>query len=177
MLNEPALDEFLCVGRIVGAHGIRGEVKVLPLTDYPEERFTAGSHLLLGDERRQCTIRSSRSHKNMVLVVLEGVEDRNQAEELRGSDLFIPQEGAAPLPAGSYWEHDLLGLQVVTTDGREVGTVEEILHTGSNDVYAVSGPHGQVLVPALKDVVSEVDLAAGRLVIHPVAGLLDEAFQ
>lgn len=163
---------YLAVGNIVGVHGIRGEVKVELLTDYPE-RFSPGATVYFGPESlaRPVRIEAARPHKGMMLVKFAGVPDRNAAELLRDTVLLIPEEQAMPLGEGENYAHDLIGLQVETTDGRVLGKLAEILYTGANDVYVVNRPGAEVLIPALNHVVITVDLEAGRMLVQLPEGL------
>jgi 16S rRNA processing protein RimM len=175
--KEQATGPYLAIGNIVGVHGIRGEVKVEVLTDYPE-RFNPGSTVYLGaatqGAARPAQIEAARAHKQAMLVKFAGVADRNGAEQLRGLLLMIPEAQAMPLGADENYIHDLIGLTVETTSGRVLGKLTEILATGANDVYAVSGPDGEILLPALREVVVRVDVPAGRMVVELPQGLLDE---
>jgi 16S rRNA processing protein RimM len=163
---------YLAVGNSVGVHGIRGEVKVELLTDYPE-RFSPGATVYLGPESlaRPVRIEAARPHKGMMLVRFAGVPDRNAAELLRDTVLLIPEEQAMPLGVGENYAHDLIGLQVETTDGRVLGKLAEILYTRANDVYVVKRPGAEVLIPALNEVVITVDLEAGRMLVQLPEGL------
>lgn len=113
-----------------------------------------------------------RTVSGKTVVKLSGVDDRNAAEALRGQLLEVPEAELMALPPDTYFHHQIVGLTVMTTDGRELGAVTEILQTGSNDVYVVRGER-EYLIPAIGDVVKEVDLRAGRLVLDPIPGLLD----
>lgn len=104
---------------------------------------------------------------------LDTIVTRDAARALIGQALYVPEAEAVALPKGEYFVHQIVGLTVVTTAGEALGTVAEVLETGSNDVYAVRGPRGEVMIPALKEVIKEVDLAAGRMVVDPLPGLLD----
>ncbi len=170
--RDSASQAYLAVGNIVGVHGIRGEVKVELLTDYPE-RFSPGATLYLGPEglARPVRIEAARPHKGMMLVKFAGVPDRNAAELLRDTLLLIPEEQAMPLGENENYAHDLVGLQVETTDGRVIGKLAEILYTGANDVYVVNRPGAEVLIPALNEVVVQVNLEAGRMVVQLPEGL------
>jgi 16S rRNA processing protein RimM len=165
---------YLPVGSISGAHGIRGEVKVDLLTDYPE-RFRPGAKLYLGNETdaRPIEIQTARPHKHSYLVKFTNVPDRNAAELLAGQLVLIPTVEAMPLREHENYAHDLLGLQVETQDGQPLGQITDILTSPANDVYVVTGPEREVLVPALRNVVLNVDLAAGKMVVELPEGLLD----
>ena len=165
---------YLAVGRITRAHGIRGEVAVLPLTQVGS-RFERGSRLLVGEsDKRPMVVSSSRPHRDRMLVFFEGVGDRDAAEALQGTYLFVPASDAPPLPEGEFWPHELIGCEVVTDGGRTLGRLQEVIHTRANDVWTVRGDDGgEVLVPALRTVVGDVDLVARRIVVREVPGLTD----
>jgi 16S rRNA processing protein RimM len=165
---------YFVIGQIVGVHGIHGEVKVSVMTDFPE-RYRPGSKVYLGTEHecRPAEIQAARPHKGVMLVKLSVVPDRNVAETLPGQYLLIPAGQAMPLGEHENYAHDLIGLAVKTADGAELGTVTEILFTSANDVYVVSGPAGEILLPALREVILSVDLAASTMTVAVPAGLLD----
>jgi 16S rRNA processing protein RimM len=166
--------ELLAVGRVTRAHGVRGEVAVQPLSEV-EARFRRGSVLLLGPAGdRHLTVRGARMHGRRLLVNFEEVADRADAESLRGQLLFVPAASAPPLPALSYWIHEVVGIEVMTEEGRSLGRVREVLHTMANDIWLVEGAGREVLLPALRDVVVEVDPIAGRAIIRDVPGLMEE---
>lgn len=150
------------VGRIVGAFGIRGAVKVIPLTDF-EDRFAPGSRLLLDGERRH--VEWSRRRPPVVLVKLSGLDDRTQAEGHRGRPLEITDEEVHDLPAGTWYHHDLVGLRVATAGGRELGTLVEVLERPANDVWVARREDDEQLIPATGEAVLKVDLAGGRVVV------------
>ena len=165
------------VGRIGRPHGIRGEVVVGIWTDEPEERFAAGS-VLDTDRGGHLTVASSRWHSGTLLVRFAGVGDRTAASELNSSWLSVDTATLAPPEdPDEFRDHDLIGLEVQTLRGDPVGVVNDILHLGQ-DLLEVRRPGaGDVLVPFVKAIVPEVDLAAGRIRIDPPPGLLnpDEA--
>jgi len=155
---------------VAGPFGIRGEVKVVALTDFPD-RFQAGQEIILALEkgRRSHKIERSRPHRGGIIVKLAGVETRSDAEELRDIDIIIDEEHLRELEPGRFYVFDIVGLKVVTDDGREQGTVTEVLQGGANDVYVTSTG---LCIPALKDVVADVDITRGVMVIRAVPGLL-----
>ncbi|MCS6827408.1 MAG: ribosome maturation factor RimM [Caldilinea sp.] len=168
-------DGFLAVGHIVGVHGLRGEVKLESYTDFPE-RFAPGERLRLGDDLVEVEIASVRPHKKFLLIRFEGVVDRTAAEQLRGLWLFVAEEEAAELEEGAYWIHDLIGLEVREESGERLGELVDVLVTGANDVYVVHGEQGaarEILLPAIPEVVLNVDLAAGVMTVRLPEGLLD----
>jgi len=164
-------EDFLAVGRIIGVHGVRGEIKVKQLTDFPE-RFARGALLFVEGETFQREVVSARPHKGALLIKLSGMNDRNAAEILRGKYLFVAREDAMPLAEDEYYEDELVGLMVETMEGELLGELVEIMWTGANEVYIVQGPQGEVLIPAIADVVQEVDLDAGIMRVILLPGLL-----
>lgn len=146
------------------------------LTDFPEASFVPGRTLYVGAEGdpapRAHEVATVRAHRARLLVGFAGVATRTDAERLTGLFALIPLSEAQPLPEGEFFAHEVLGLAVVTPDGTPLGRVVEVLETGANDVLRVAGAR-EVLVPFIDDVVAEIDLAAGRLVVRPLPGLLD----
>ena len=168
---------FLAVGQVVGVHGVRGELKVKLLTDDPH-RFGLLERVYVGPDGAEPLPRilaGYRPHKGHVLLKLEGCNDRDTANTLRGHLIQILPEEAVPLEEGQYYEHQILGLQVRTVPGENLGEIVEIIYTGANEVYVAEGPdpgRPQVLVPAIKDVVLEVDLESGHLLVELPEGLI-----
>ena len=160
---------FFAVGKVLSPWGIRGDVTIQVLSDNPA-RFRNGATVYLNHLPR--TVERFRTIGGKAVVKLSGTADRNEAERLRGQFLEVPEEDLMGLPADVYFQHQILGLEVRTTDGRSLGTVAEILKTGSNDVYVVRGPR-EHLIPAIGDVIKEVDLQQNLLLIEPIPGLLD----
>jgi 16S rRNA processing protein RimM len=160
----------IAVGTVARAHGVRGEVAIRVHSDNPE-RFAPGNVFFLEDGR-SLTVASSRPHGARTLVRFEGIDDRSAADTLRGATLLVPESALPPLPEGSFWPHELEGCElVVEGEGRVLGTIRDVLHTPANDVWVADGPDGEVLVPALREVVAEVDVASRRVVVRPVPGL------
>jgi len=157
---------------------VRGEVRVEVLTDVPERRFAVGSTLFVGrrgeGSPRSVVVLSARPHHDHLLVRLDLTHDRDSAGLLAGQYLYVPTSDAAEIDPDSYYEHQLVGLTVVTVDGTVVGRVVELLETGSAEVLRVRAPGGdEHLVPLISDVIADIDLAASRITITPLPGLLD----
>lgn len=165
---------YFAIGQIIGAHGIRGEVKVSLLTDYPE-RFRPGSDVFLGagDRVMAAVIETARPHRGVQLVKLSIVPDRTAAEALQGAYLLIAEKQAMPLGEHENYVHDLIGLSVETATGEVLGRLVEVLFTGANDVYVVEGGGKELLIPALREVVVQVDVPAGKMVVVLPEGLRD----
>jgi 16S rRNA processing protein RimM len=162
------------VGRIGRPHGIRGAVVVGVRTDEPELRFAVGSRLDTDrPEPGSLTVAATRWHSGELLVRFEGYRDRTAAEELRGISLSIDSGTLAPTgDPDVFHDHELIGLTVRTADGTEIGVVEDVLHP-AQDVLSIRAASGEILVPFVKAIVTEVDVANGVLVIDPPPGLLD----
>lgn len=165
-MNEPTIN----VGKVTRAHGVRGEVTVLPYTDNPD-RFADGASVLLEDGRA-LIVRSSRSHGGRLLVTFEGVADRTAADELRGRTLVVPESWLPELPAGEWWPHQLEGCEVVTESGLSLGAIVDVIPNPANDLWVARDPTGtETLVPALRDVLLDVDLESKRVTVRDVPGL------
>ncbi len=165
---------YLAIGRIVRAHGVRGELSVMVLTDFPE-RFASTEWVYLGDEfeANAYKLLKHRWHKQNVLLTFEGITTRTEAEKFIGQMVQIPVEEAMPLPEGSFYLFELVGLQVFTTTGDLLGVITDVLETGANDVLVVkTGDEKEVLLPNIPDVVKTVDLDAGKMTIELIAGLI-----
>jgi 16S rRNA processing protein RimM len=165
-------ETILAVGRVVRPHGVRGGLIV---DAYSEaiEALRPGGQVLLGEQKQPGRLQSCKRHADRYLVFLEGVEDREQAEELRGAEIAIPFDDAGPLPEGAYYHWQVLGLRVEEDGGQELGHISEILETGANDVYVVKrADGGEVLLPAISSVIREVDLEHGIMRVHLIPGLL-----
>lgn len=168
---------FLVIGQVVGAHGVRGELKVQILTD-DASRFGLLEQVFIGLEDEEpvaWSLEGFRLHGGRALLTLRGCSDRNAAMAMRGYLIQVPREDAIPLEEGEYFEHQILGLEVWTAAGEPLGQIVDILYTAANEVYVVQGPNlgrRELLLPAIEDVVLEVDLEAGRLVVELLEGLL-----
>jgi 16S rRNA processing protein RimM len=168
--DEGAPDR-VAVGRITNAHGIHGEVSVLVLSEVAG-RFDPGSTYSLEDGR-VLTVEEVRPHRGRLLVRFRDVPDRTAAERLGQRYLFVPGAEVPPAPEGAFWPHQLEGCEVVTDDGRSLGVLTEVVLGVANDIWVARDGDREVLIPALKDVVVEVDVDARRVVVHPIPGLLD----
>ena len=174
--SEP---RFLIVGQISRPHGVRGEVAVSIMTEFPE-RFDAMETIYVGNEDaielpiehlQRYEVTSTRWHGDRALVQFADINDRNTAEKLRGLFLLVPIEEAILLEDDAYYVYQLVGLTVITDTSEVLGTLVEVIETGANDVYLVQGPKGELLLPAINEVILEVDLQAGNMVVHLIDGL------
>ena len=166
--------EYLEIGQIVNTSGLKGVVKVNPFTD-DITRFEKLKTVLLDKNGTlvEYEIEQVRYHKNMVMLKLKGIDDINQAEMLRNLYIKINRKDAVKLPKDSYFIVDLLGLEVYTVEGELLGTVNDIFPTGSNDVYVVKDEFGkQILIPALKTVIKDIDLESKKIIVELPEGLI-----
>ena len=164
-LSSPsAADNRIVIGKLGAPHGIRGELRVIPLTDFPE-RFENLKQVYVEDALLD--IESVKYHKQFVIIKFKQCPVREEAARLTGRLIYIDKKDAVPLEEGEYYTFDIIGLEVFDVDGNTLGNVTEVLKTGSNDVYVVSqkGQAKQLLVPALKAVVKEIDIEKGRMVV------------
>ncbi len=164
---------YLVVARIVSPQGNRGEVKATIVTDFPE-RFDTTSAVYVGPEYQRYEVERHRYLTDVVVLKLRGIDTIDQAEQLRGQLVQVPEDEAVSLPPGHYFWHQVLGLRVVTLDGEELGRIDDIIQTGSNDVYVVHGGKGELLLPAIKQVIKTVDLDKGIMVVELMPGLLGD---
>ncbi len=160
---------FIVVGRVVGQRGVKGEVKVEVLTDFPD-RFESGKEIFI--DGHPLTIEASHLQKSYLFLKLSTIDSVESANQLRDKDVEIPVNQLHDLPKGDYYRFQIIGLKVVDIQGEPVGEILDILLTGSNDVYIVRGPQGEVLIPAIEDIVQSIDLENGRMVIQVIDGLL-----
>ncbi len=167
--NEP---DFLVIGQIVKPHGIRGEVSVKILTEFPE-RFDEMDAVYLGDAHsaRLVGVESVRWHKEHVLIRFDSFADRTAAEKLRGQYLKVPRDSAVKLDDGVFYHYQLEGLAVVTDTGEPLGKLSYVLETGANDVYVIATPDGELLLPATHEVIRDINLAEKIVTVHLIPGL------
>jgi 16S rRNA processing protein RimM len=167
-----ARDDWLRLGVLTAPWGTRGEVKVrLDVEPAYLERI---ARVYLGPEHRAIDLLGVFRRGRAYTLQLRGIETMTAAETLRDVDVVIPRAEAPPLAEGEFFVADVVGLRAVTTTGRALGTVAEVLSTGANDVYVVRGDAGEVLIPAIRDVVTSIDPAAGVLHVEPLPGLLPD---
>ncbi len=158
------------VGRVLRPHGLDGSLRIRPLSDNPK-RFLVGESLTVAG--RSWTVASFRATPgDQALLGLEGLSDPASARALTGEWLYAAIDPADALPPGEYYHYQLIGLSVATDEGEALGTIREILTTGSNDVYVVdSGSGSDILLPAISQVIKHVDLESGAMLVHLIDGL------
>ena len=164
---------YLEAGQIVGTHGVRGEVRVQPWCDSPEQ-FSGFKKLYWDKDGKQPVKVKGRPHKNIALVVLDGITTVEAAQVLRGKMLYVDRRDLK-LPKDRYLVQDLIGIAVVDVDsGEHYGTLTDVSQTGANAVYHMATDKGEILIPAIPDVVVKIDLKADTLYLRPMKGLLDD---
>lgn len=167
------MNTMFTVGRIVNTHGVKGELKVMPTTDDPKRFEKLKSVFVERKTMESYEIQSVRYHKDFVLLKLKGIEDMNAAELLKGSVLKIDRKDSLPLKKDEYYISDLFGLKVFTEEERYLGELIDIIETGSNDVYVVKKEDREkdLLLPAIKQVIKNVDIEEQKMIVHLLEGL------
>lgn len=167
--GRPPEPNFLIVGRVLRAWGIRGDLKIQPMTDRPDD-FATFEHVHIGVPPRRYAVQSFRPYQGNWLLHLADVDTRTQAEGLHGQPIFI-ERAQRQLGEGEYLADQIIGLSVITVEGEALGKVVEIVVTGANDVYVVQGERGEVLLPARAEVVRDIDLERQVMTVKLLAGL------
>ncbi len=163
----------IVIGKIIGTYGNRGMVKIFPLTDFPDRFLNMDKMTLENDGHiREYTVSQVKEHQKYIVVKFDQVADMTMAETLKGSLVKISKDELMPLPEGSFYIFDIIGLEVYSEDGDFIGLVEDVLQTGANDVYVVTDKEKKeqkpLLVPAIKEVVKEIDIKGGKMIISPM---------
>lgn len=169
------MEQFLRVGVISSTHGVKGEVKVFPTTDDPA-RFKALKTVLLdtGKEHKALEIAGVKFFKNKVILKFKGFDNISDIEKYKGMDLLIPREDAVPLEENENFIADLIDMTVVTDRGETLGTLVDVLETGANDVYVIETEgKKEILLPAIKDCILDVNVEEKHMLVHVLEGLLD----
>jgi 16S rRNA processing protein RimM len=168
------LEDYLSVGRIVNTHGVRGEVRVIPLTsDISRFEYLLFAFVIVDGKRKELRVTEVRYHKSFVLLKFNGIDTMDEAEKLKGCDLYVDRKNARSLEEDEFFICDLIGLEVFEEE-QLLGKLTEVLETGSNDVYVVKSREKEILIPALKSVVLDVDLENKKMQVKLPEGLLDE---
>ena len=170
--------DWFNIGKIVNTHGLRGEVRVLSNTDFPEERFAVGEKVAAfmpgSKEPLTFKIKASRQHKQFYLLTFEGFDDINLVEKYKGAELKVSEDQLFELEENEFYYFEIIGCEVFTDEGSLVGTVTEILTPGANDVWVVKTPEKKdVLIPYIESIVKNISINDKKIVIHVMEGLLD----
>ncbi len=173
---------YLLLGEVLRPHGIRGELRLRVMTDYPE-RIAKLKTVFLAEtpEAKKVTpyqVAGMRMNKDFGILRLREIVDRNQADRLRGLFVLVDLKNAVPLEAGEFYLYQLIGIKVVTGLGETLGTLTEVLETGANDVYIVDSPkYGEILIPVIPETIVTTDIASGVLIVNLPDGLLPTTAQ
>lgn len=168
--------KFLEVGQIINTHGVKGEVKVYPLTD-DVKRFLNLKWVYINKDNQMSkyNIQSVKFFKNLVIIKIEGINDMTHAETFKNCKLLVDRENAVKLPEDSYFICDILGCEVFEENGQRLGVVKNVLKTGSNDVYELdSDKYKELLIPAIKSVILDVDIHNKKIIVKLPEGLIDD---
>lgn len=168
------MEQLLQVGIISSTHGVRGEVKVFPTTD-DVRRFKKLKQVILdtGREQLPLEIESVKFFKQFAILKFKGIDNINDIEKYKGRSLLVDREHAVKLKKDEYFIADMIGISVYTEDGAPFGTLKDVMETGANDVYIIESPaHGEVLIPAIKQCVLDVDIEQKKMTIHLMEGLV-----
>lgn len=149
------------IGRIGAPHGVRGEVRIIPLTDFPD-RFQNLKSVFI-DEQIKLEINNVKYNKQFIILKFKGIDNRSDIDPLKGKLIQVDRKDVPPLAAGEYYNFDIIGLEVYNEKKERLGKIEQILKTGSNDVYIANNAGKQTLIPALKKVVTNIDIEVGRM--------------
>ena len=171
------MPDYYDIGTIVNTHGIRGEVRVLVTTDFPEQRFKVGNKVYVATTPKTVlTINSVRQHKGLTMLTFKDYTDINQVLPFKGKKLQVTEAALKPLEEGSYYYKDIIGLTVIDEHGQTLGKVSEILSPGPNDVWVIPRPgKSELLLPFLKSVVQTIDLEQKEAHVIVPEGLIDDA--
>ncbi len=167
--------DYLEVGIVINTFGVKGEVKVMPLTDTPDQLTELKVVYLAkpGGAVKEFEVRKIRTHKKWVILRLKGIDDRDTAGSLKDYNLYVQKEALGELAEDTYYEKDLHGVEVYNTKDEFLGVISDILKTPANDVYEIRAEGGgEILIPAIKDVIKNIDLAANKMIIDPLQGLI-----
>ncbi len=171
--GEPVV--YLAVGTLRRSHGIRGDLLLDVTTDFPD-RLKPGTYLYLGDKKERLKITRRRPHNDGLILGFEGINNAEQTARYRAQTVYVLAEDRPPLPEGEYYYHQVIGLRVIDEAGAELGFITEIIETGANDVYVVVNPENptrEILIPALKQVLLDVNLDTKTMRVHLLPGLVD----
>ncbi|HEX3010664.1 MAG TPA: ribosome maturation factor RimM [Syntrophomonadaceae bacterium] len=169
-------DEMVSIGKISSTYGFEGMVKVLPLTDFPE-RFNSLQKIKISRSGniQELAVEKVVPYKNIFLLKLAGIDNKEKAAEYRGSLLMVGEDEVFPLPEGYFYHFQLIGMQVYDQEKGLLGQLKEIIETGANDVYVVQGEkYGEILIPAIKKVILDVDTAQNKMQVKLLPGLIEE---
>lgn len=172
MPGEPV---FLVIGKLRRPHGLKGDILMEVMTDFPE-RIKSGELVYIGEEFKESYFRTCKWHGKLMRISFEGINDPESAGEYRNKYVYVHCDNSPELPEGEFYHHQLIGLQVISDDGKNLGVVTSILETGSNDVLSVQDMHGrEILIPVIQQVMRDVNIESGIITIYVLPGLIPES--
>jgi 16S rRNA processing protein RimM len=166
---------LITIGKAVKPFGVKGEMKIAPMTDFPE-RFKELDRVYLvslAGKEIVCKVKSVRYAGEVPLLLFDGYDSPEKAKELNGWLLKVPEEDTVPLPEGQYYWYEIIGMEVLSESGEKLGTIVDIFETGSNDVYVMKCGRKEIYLPATKEVIKRIDRKTKQMVIHLIDGLLE----
>ena len=169
------MEKYLEIGQIINTFGIKGMVKIKPFTENTKKRFDnlKKVYIKTKKEKKEYEIEEIKYHKEMVLAKFKGIETIEEAEKFRNSYLLINRENEKPLEKGTYYIVDMVGLEVYTDEGEKLGILDDIFNSGSSDIYVVKNELGkQILLPAIKEVIRNIDMENRKITVHLIKGLM-----
>ncbi len=166
---------LITIGRVVKPFGVKGEIRIEPMTDFPERFKGLARVYLVSPAGRQitCEILAVRYRDSVPYLLLKGYDSPEKAKALNGWFIKLPEEEAIPLPEGSYYWFEIIGMEVFSEAGEKLGTITEVFETGSNDVYVMKQGRKETYIPAIKEIIKQVDRTKKRMVIHLMDGLME----
>ncbi len=168
------LQQYLQIGKIVNTHGIKGEIKVIPLTDDPDRfKKLKWAYIEKGKDKEKREIEAVKFLKSMLIIKLKGIDNMSDAEMLRDCYILVDRENAVTLPKNTYFICDIIGCEVYEENGNKLGELKDVLRTGSNDVYVVENANNtEILIPALKTVVKDISIENRKIIVELPEGLI-----
>lgn len=166
--------ERIRVAKVINTHGVHGEVKAIPLSDFPERYNSLKRVFVEGDKIQECIVQSARWNKNILLLKFEGIDNAVDAALLKNKYLVIDRQEAVLLPEDKYYIFEIIGMEVVDTGGKKIGIIKDLLQNPANDVYVIRDEEDrEILLPALKTIVKQVDLDRNTMIVELPPGLVD----
>jgi 16S rRNA processing protein RimM len=166
---------LITIGKVLKPWGVKGEMKIEPLTDFPERFKELGRVSLVSPAGKEisCAVTAVRYANGVPFLTFPGYDTPEKAKTLNGWFIKIPREEVVPLPEGSYYWFELIGMEVFSEEGEKLGTITDVFETGSNDVYVMKRGRKEIYLPATREVIKQVDMATKKMVIHLIDGLME----
>lgn len=166
------MSEYVNIGKIANTHGIKGELKIIPLTD-DKTRYEDLEYVFIEDETDKFYIEKIWYNKNLVMIKFKNFDNINDVLKFKNKFINVHKENLVKLPEDTYFIFDLIGIDVYTSDNTKIGSIKDVLQTGANDVYIINNGKKEILIPAVKEIVKEVNLNEKTMIIEPIEGLIE----